>query len=100
MARTKWDAPECNRGRYMADPEHGRNCPACKAACARYNAEWKERNRSRPVPEHLHGRPTTKQNYGCPCEPCEIADRERRKASRQATRKRRKVTVSRAQRAA
>ena len=95
MARAKWDAPECNRGRYMADPEHGRNCPACKAACARYNAEWKERNRSRPVPEHLHGRPTTKQNYGCPCEPCEIADRERRKA-----RRRRKVAVAQARRAA
>lgn len=85
--RSAWDTQqplECGRTRYVQDPEHGRNCPVCKAACARYNREWREANRQRPVPEHLHGRPGTKSNWGCPCEACDVAD----KAMRQETRRR------------
>lgn len=100
LMRAAYDTPECNRSRYVQDPEHGRNCPACKADCARYNREWRERNRDRPVPEHLHGRPGTKSNWGCQCEPCDEADkRMRQETRRKLARRQRKVAAAR-QRAA
>lgn len=91
----RWDAPKCGRSRYMEDPEHGRNCPDCKAECARYNAEWRERVRDLPIPEHLHGRPGTYNNRKCRCDRCIAAH----KAMRSKAKRSRKVAVSRAQRA-
>ncbi len=59
-------APTCGRSRYMTDIEHrATGCPDCKAACARYNAEWRARNRQRDIPSRVHGTPGGYTNWGC-----------------------------------
>ncbi len=98
--RSAWDAAQpldCGRSRYVQDPEHGRNCPDCKAACASYNADWRQRVRDLPIPEHLHGRPGTYTNRKCRCDRCVAAHKEMR---RKIARRRRKVAAARSQRAA
>lgn len=80
------------RGKYLGKSDHGRitvynlgcRCLACTAENTRYRAEARRvryhLTQEKRLPETVaHGKAATRINWGCKCEPCRLAHREKRK---------------------
>jgi hypothetical protein len=81
-------------------PRHGKGCtckpcPAAKAAEQRHMDAQRRNQRVEvdgrlvaPLPADRHGRPGTYNNWGCRCEPCTEAHRNRQRRDRAKARER------------
>lgn len=55
---------------------YDRECGECRTVNTQRKRERRERLRGAPVPEGLHGREGTFEDYGCRCGPCTYAHRD------------------------